>query len=225
MAKIILSSSILSADFARLAEQIHEAEAAGVDWIHIDVMDGHFVPNLTMGPFIVETCRRITRLPLDVHLMVTNPQDLIELFAKAGADRISVQVETTPHIYLLLQQIRGLGCKAGVVINPGTPASSLEEILHLSDLVLVMTVNPGYSGQEFIPNVIPKIRQVREMITQRNLETLIQVDGGITTETLPQTYQAGARVFVAATAIFRYPDGIAQGIRMLRKAADQVGLV
>lgn len=225
MAKIILSSSILSADFARLADQIHEAEAAGVDWIHIDVMDGHFVPNLTMGPFIVETCRRITRLPLDVHLMVSNPQDLIELFAKAGANRISVQVETTPHIYLLLQQIHNLGCKAGVVINPGTPAGSLEEILHLTDLVLVMTVNPGYSGQEFIPTVVPKIRQVHEMITQRGLETLIQVDGGITTETLPQTYEAGARVFVAATAIYRYPEGIAQGIRMLRKAADQVELV
>lgn len=225
MAKIILSSSILSADFARLADQIHEAEAAGVDWIHIDVMDGHFVPNLTMGPFIVETCRRITRLPLDVHLMVSNPQDLIELFAKAGANRISVQVETTPHIYLLLQHIHNLGCKAGVVINPGTPAGSLEEILHLTDLVLVMTVNPGYSGQEFIPTVVPKIRQVHEMITQRGLETLIQVDGGITTETLPQTYEAGARVFVAATAIYRYPEGIAQGIRMLRKAADQVELV
>lgn len=225
MAKIILSSSILSADFARLADQIHEAEAAGVDWIHIDVMDGHFVPNLTMGPFIVETCRRITRLPLDVHLMVSNPQDLIELFAKAGANRISVQVETTPHIYLLLQHIHNLGCKAGVVINPGTPASSLEEILHLTDLVLVMTVNPGYSGQEFIPTVVPKIRQVHEMIAQRGLETLIQVDGGITTETLPQTYEAGARVFVAATAIYRYPEGIAQGIRMLRKAADQVELV
>ncbi len=218
MSRILISTSILSADFARLGEQIHEAEAGGADWIHVDVMDGHFVPNITMGPFVVETCRRITRLPLDVHLMIDNPGDFIEPFATAGADRISVQVESTPHIYRLLQHIRELGRHPGVVINPGTPAGSLEDILHLADMVLVMTVNPGYSGQEFIPEVTPKIAQVRKMIVDRKLDTLIQVDGGITHETLPLTYRAGARVFVAATAIYKYPQGIAAGIQALRDA-------
>ncbi len=219
MARITISSSILSADFSRLAEQIHEAEAAGVDWIHIDVMDGHFVPNLTMGPFIVETCRRITRLPLDVHLMVDNPADLVESFAKAGANRLSVQVEATPHIYRLLQQIQELGCRPGVVLNPGTPAVCIEPSLALADMVLVMTVNPGYSGQEFIPETVTKVAEVKKMIERKGLNTLIQVDGGITDETLPLTYQAGARVFVAATAIFKYPQGIAAGIQALREAA------
>ncbi len=218
MAQILISTSILSADFSRLAEQIQDAEAGGADWIHIDVMDGHFVPNITMGPFIVETCRRITRLPLDVHLMIDNPGDFIEPFARAGANRISVQVESTPHIYRLLQHVREVGCHPCVVINPGTPASSLKEVLHLADMVLVMTVNPGYSGQEFIPEVVPKIAKVRKMIEDRNLNTLIQVDGGITHETLPLTYQAGARVFVAATAIFKHPDGIAAGIQALHSA-------
>lgn len=216
MAPILISTSILSADFTRLAEQIQEAEAGGADWIHVDVMDGHFVPNLTMGPFIVETCRRITSLPLDVHLMVDNPGDMIEPYARAGANRISIQVESTPHVYRLLEQIRELGCHPGVVINPGTPASSLSEILHLADLVLVMTVNPGYSGQEFIPEVVSKIAHVRDMIASRGLQTLIQVDGGITPETLPLAYQNGARVFVAATAIFKNPAGIAAGIQALR---------
>ncbi len=218
MTRILVSTSILSADFARLGEQIHEAEAGGADWIHVDVMDGHFVPNITMGPFVVETCHRITRLPLDVHLMIDNPGDFVEPFARAGANRISVQVESTPHIYRLLQHIRELGCHPCAVINPGTPAGSLEDILHLADMVLVMTVNPGYSGQEFIPEVTPKIAQVRKMIADRKLETLIQVDGGITHETLPLTYRAGARVFVAATAIFKNPEGIAAGIQALRDA-------
>ncbi len=218
MSQILISTSILSADFARLEEQIREAEAGGADWIHIDVMDGHFVPNITMGPFIVETCRRITRLPLDVHLMISNPGDFIEPFAQAGANYISVQVESTPHIYRLLEHVREAGCQPGVVINPGTPAGSLSEVLRLAHHVLVMTVNPGYSGQEFTPDVTPKIAQVRDMIAERGLNTLIQVDGGITIETLPQTYQAGARIFVAATAIFKHPAGIAAGIQALRDA-------
>jgi ribulose-phosphate 3-epimerase len=218
MEKIILSSSILSADFSRLGEQIQAAEAAGVDWIHVDVMDGHFVPNLTMGPFIVETCRRVTALPLDVHLMVDNPASLVEMYATAGSTRLSVQVESTPHIYRLLQQINDLGCQAGVVLNPGTPASCLQPILHLVDLVLVMTVNPGYSGQAFIPETVAKVAEVRQMIAARGLPVLIQVDGGITAQTLPATYRAGARVFVAATAIFKHPAGIAAGINLLRSA-------
>jgi ribulose-phosphate 3-epimerase len=218
MKDILLSSSILSANFARLGEEIQQAEAAGVDWIHIDVMDGHFVPNLTMGPFIVETLHRITHLPLDVHLMISNPEQMIEAFARAGANRISVQVESTPHIYRLLQRVRELGCHPGVVLNPGTPAATVEPVLHLADLVLVMTVNPGYSGQEFLPDMCPKIAQIRSMIQQQQLETLIQVDGGITKETLPSTYHAGARVFIAATAIFKHPAGIAAGIRDLRQS-------
>lgn len=225
MNPIILSSSILSADFARLGEEIRAVEDAGVDWIHVDVMDGHFVPNLTMGPFVVETVRRITRLPLDVHLMITNPEAMIAPFASAGADRISIQVESSPHSYRLLQEIHERGCKAGIVINPGTPASSLENLLPLADLVLVMTVNPGYSGQAFLPDVVSKVARVRQMIEERGLATLIQVDGGITAETLPLTYRAGARVFVAATAIFKHPAGPAAGIRVLREAAARVGMV
>lgn len=218
MGQITISSSILSADFTRLGEQIQEAEQAGVDWIHVDVMDGHFVPNLTMGPFIVETCRRITRLPLDVHLMVDNPAQMVELYAEAGATCLSVQVESTPHIHRLLARIRELGCKPGVVINPGTPAQALSEVLHLADFVLVMTVNPGYSGQVFIPAVVEKIARVRQMIADRGLSTQIEVDGGITPETLPLTYRAGARIFVSATSIFKNPAGIASGVQSLRGA-------
>lgn len=218
MENILLSSSILSADFANLGVEIQQAEESGVDWIHIDVMDGHFVPNLTMGPFIVETCRRLTRLPLDVHLMVSNPESLIEPFAQSGANWLSVQVESSMHIYRLLQRIRELGCHPGVVINPGTPAEVLRPVLHLADLVLVMTVNPGYSGQQFLPDVCKKIAQVKDIIAEQNLRTLIQVDGGITSVTLPAAYQAGARVFVAATAIFKHPAGITAGIKELRKS-------
>lgn len=220
MSDIILSSSILSADFAHLESEIHKAEDAGVDWIHIDVMDGHFVPNLTMGPFIVEHCRSITRLPLDVHLMISNPEDMVEAFINAGADRLSIQVESTPHIYRLLQRIRDLGCLPAVVVNPGTPACSLENVLHLADMVLVMTVNPGYSGQEFIPEMCPKISRIRDMILNQGLNTMIQVDGGITRHTLPLTYQAGARVYVAATAIFKHPLGVAAGVQELRQSVS-----
>jgi ribulose-phosphate 3-epimerase len=218
MPQITISSSILSADFTRLGEQIQEAEQAGVDWIHVDVMDGHFVPNLTMGPFIVETCRRITNLPLDVHLMVDNPAEMVELYAKAGSTYLSVQVESTPHVYRLLSRIRELGCKPGVVINPGTPAQALSEVLHLVDFVLVMTVNPGYSGQDFIPSVVKKIVTVHQMIQDRHLNVQIEVDGGITPETLPLTYRAGARIYVAATSIFKNPAGIAAGVQALRNA-------
>ena len=185
-------------------------------------MDGHFVPNLTIGLPVLKAVRKITKLPLDVHLMVSNPADLIQPYADAGADRLSVQVESTPQIYRLLQQVRELGCQPGVVINPGTPASSLETILQLADLVLVMTVNPGYSGQQFLPDTMEKIAQVHKMIQARELQTLIQVDGGITSETLPQTYRAGARVFVAATAIFKHPAGIAAGIKELRSSAASI---
>jgi ribulose-phosphate 3-epimerase len=217
---IILSASILSADFSHLGEQISEAEAAGVDWLHVDVMDGHFVPNLTMGPFIVSTIRPLTHLPLDIHLMVDNPDTMIPWYADAGADRISVQIETCPHIYRTLQNIRSLGKSPGVVLNPGTPASSIREVLHLVDLVLVMSVNPGFSGQSFLPEVAPKITELQRMIAQIDSRALIQVDGGICANTLPLVYQAGARVFVSATCIFKYPAGIAAGVAALRFAAS-----
>ncbi|MDR3574788.1 MAG: ribulose-phosphate 3-epimerase [Anaerolineaceae bacterium] len=216
MQPITLSTSILSADFSRLGEQIHTAEEAGADWIHVDVMDGHFVPNISMGPFIVETCRKITKLPIDVHLMIENPERYIDAFAEAGATGISVHLENNTNIYRTLEHIRSLGCRPGIVINPGTPAISLSSVLPIVYLVLVMTVNPGYSGQEFIRDTVNKIAEVRDMIQASHSNALIQVDGGITHETLPLTYTAGARVFVAATAIFKYPGGIAAGIQALR---------
>ena len=219
MNDILISASILSADFSCLGEQIHSAQAGGIDWVHIDVMDGQFVPNLSMGPFIVETCRRITPLPLDVHLMIEKPDNLVEAFAHAGANRISVHIENTPHIHRVLQHIRSLGCQPGIVLNPGTPASAITEVLPLVDLVLIMTVDPGYSGQIFQPETLSKIRQVRQMIETSQSAALLQVDGGITPQTLPSAYQAGARVFVAATAIFKNPSGIANGIRALRQSA------
>jgi ribulose-phosphate 3-epimerase len=212
----ILSSSILSADFAHLSDQIQAAENAGVDWIHIDVMDGSFVPVITMGPFIVETCRRITSLPLDVHLMIVDPEKHIESFARAGATYLSVQIEACNHIYRTLQAIRAAGCHPGVVLNPGTPASSISSVLHLVDHVLVMTVNPGASGQSFIYETLPKVREIHAMLAAAGSTAQIEVDGGITTETLPLVYAAGARLIVAATAVYKYPQGIAQGIQALR---------
>jgi ribulose-phosphate 3-epimerase len=215
-AEFFLSASILSADFACLGEQIHEAEQAGADWIHIDVMDGHFVPNLTMGPFIVETCRRASKLPLDVHLMVSSPEKMLADFIGAGASLLSVHVESCSNLHRTLHAIREAGCKAGVAINPGTPGLMIEPILHLVDLVLIMTVNPGYSGQSFLAEVTPKIKQVRRRLDDINPTALVEVDGGITKDTLPLVYQAGARAIVAATAIFKHPEGIAQGLKELR---------
>jgi ribulose-phosphate 3-epimerase len=212
----LIAASILSADFARLGEQIAALEAAGADWLHVDVMDGHFVPNLTMGPFIVGHCRRISKLPIDVHLMVTNPDDLLKPFADAGASSISVHVETCPHIYRTLQKIRDLGCKPSIVLNPGTPASAIDAVLHLVDMVLVMSVNPGYSGQTFIPDVLPKVRQIRQRLDDVNPQVLIEMDGGLTEETLPLAAEAGVQVCVAAYAIFKHPQGIAAGVQALR---------
>jgi ribulose-phosphate 3-epimerase len=212
----IISPAILSADFSKLGEQIRAAEAAGAGWLHIDVMDGHFVPNITMGPFIVETCRRITNLPLDVHLMIDSPHIMIEAFAKAGADILYVHVENSPNLHNLITQIKSLGCRPGLVINPGTSALLLEPVLHMVDVVLVMSVNPGYSGQTFIPEVTPKIAQIRRMMNLIKPEAVIAVDGGITTETLPAVIQAGAQVFIAASAVFKHPEGIAAGLNALR---------
>ena len=204
--KYLLAPSILSADFAHLREQIKKVTAYGADWIHIDVMDGHFVPNLTMGPFIVEACSRISKLPLDVHLMVEKPERLIEPFAEAGTNNITIHVEASTHLHNTLQAIRQLGCNAGVTLNPGTPATHIEPVLHLVDQVLVMTVNPGYSGQQFLPEVLPKITQIRQMLDKLNPEALIEVDGGMNEKTLPLALEAGGQVFVASNAVFKHPD-------------------
>jgi len=211
-----LSSSILSADFGCLADQIRQAEEGGVDWIHVDVMDGHFVPNITMGPFIVEAVRKLTRLPIDVHLMIEKPERYIQDFAEAGASHLSVHIEGNPHVYRTLEAIRSLGCRPGIVLNPGTPAVAISSVLPLVDLVLVMTVNPGYSGQSFIPTMVEKVAEVRRLIDQDLSPTWIQVDGGITPETLPLVINAGANAIVAATAIFKHPQGIVSGIQSLR---------
>ncbi|HVP21649.1 MAG TPA: ribulose-phosphate 3-epimerase [Anaerolineaceae bacterium] len=220
MSKILISASILSADFANLGEQIRSAEAGGVDWIHIDVMDGSFVPNITMGPFIIETCRRITQLPLDVHLMIDHPDRHLEDFARAGASNLTVHIENTPHIYKTLETIKYLGCHASIALNPGTPASHIESIIPLLDMVLVMTVNPGYSGQEYIPGMVAKVRQVYALLKSHHSNARIEVDGGISEETLPEVFEAGANTIVSATAIFKHPGGIAAGVQALRRKVD-----
>ena len=212
----LLSASILSADFTRLGQQIYDAEQAGTDWIHVDVMDGHFVPNLTMGPFIVEACRRVTQLPLDVHLMVESPDNLLEEFMHAGANILSVHSETCCNLHRTLEKIHALGCKAGIVLNPGTAISQVEAVLHMIDLVLVMSVDPGYSGQTFLPEVLYKVSSLREQLDKINPAVSIEIDGGINSDTLPLALQAGANVFVAAHAIFDHPGGISAGIRQLR---------
>ena len=202
----LIAPSILSADFTRLGEEVHAVEAAGADWIHADVMDGHFVPNITFGPLVVAAVRKITRLPIDVHLMIESPDRYIQAFAEAGADWISVQVETCPHLNRAVQQIKEAGAKAGVVLNPSTPLSALDWVLEYTDYVLIMSVNPGFGGQTFIGNSIEKIRRLRRMIGDRGLSTLIEVDGGIKEKNIAAVAAAGADVFVAGSAIFGQKD-------------------
>jgi ribulose-phosphate 3-epimerase len=211
-----LSASILSADFGRLADQIEAATAAGVDWIHFDVMDGHFVPNLTIGLPVLKAVRQITKLPLDVHLMISNPHLYIKEYIDAGADWLGVQVEAAWHLERLVQQIKELGARATVVLNPATPLTSIEVILGEVDMVLLMTVNPGYSGQKFIPAVLPKIRKLREMIDSRGLDVLIQVDGGVHLDTVDELVAAGVDVFVSGSGIFEKGD-ISGNVRRLRE--------
>ena len=214
--KYILSSSILSADFTNLQKDITACEKAGVDWIHIDVMDGHFVPNLTMGPFIVEACRRITKLPLDCHLMIENPENLVDAFIKAGATNLTIHPENNPLVLDTLSKIRSAGCKAGIAINPATPIDVIEPLIDHVDLILVMTVNPGYSGQKFMPEMVGKISKISALIQKCQTPPIIEVDGGISADNIALVRDAGATAFVSASAIFNHPGGINTAVEELR---------
>lgn len=215
---LLIAPSILSADFARLREQIEEAETAGADWIHIDVMDGHFVPNLTMGPVVVEACHRSTDLPLDVHLMVTEPDHLLGAFAEAGASSLTVHVEACTQLYRTLESIRALGVTPGVALNPATPAYAVSDVLALVDIVLVMTTNPGFSGGVFIQGMLEKVQALRSLQGQLGASALLEVDGGISPTTAPLAVRAGADVFVAASAVFGNPRGVRFGLEALRQS-------
>ncbi len=219
-ARTVLAPSILSVDFLNLGRELAACEFAGADWIHVDVMDGAFVPTITMGPLIVEACRRGTKLPLDVHLMIEQPERHLESFAKAGADRLTVHVETCPHLHRTLQFITSLGVKAGVTLNPSTPAAMLQPVLHLADLVLVMTVNPGFGGQSFIPEMLRKVAEVRRMLDELGSPAWLEVDGGVSEQTIPPLKKAGATAFVAGNAVFRHPQGAAAGVQALRSVLE-----
>ncbi|APR83654.1 Ribulose-phosphate 3-epimerase [Minicystis rosea] len=202
MDRPLIAPSILSADFGRLDEEIRAVEAAGADWIHVDVMDGRFVPNITIGPLVVDAVRRATKLPLDVHLMIVEPERYVDAFRKAGADWISVHVEASPHLHRTLQHLRSIGAKAGAVLNPHTSEDALRYVLHDLDYVLVMSVNPGFGGQSFIPEALPKLRAIRSMIDRAGLDIALEVDGGVAPATSGAVVGAGARVLVAGSAVF-----------------------
>jgi ribulose-phosphate 3-epimerase len=218
----VIAPSILSADFGRLAEEVRAVEKAGADWIHVDVMDGHFVPNITLGPVIVRAVRRATSLPLDVHLMIEQPERYVEAFVDAGASTVGVHVEVSRHLHRTLAQIREAGARACVVLNPATPALAIEPVLGDADQVLVMTVNPGFGGQEFIESVLPKVEQLRRWIDERGLRVALEVDGGIAPGTVGRAARAGADAFVAGTAVFRTKD-YAAAIDALRREAAAAG--
>lgn len=221
MVTIRVAPSILAADFSKLGEQVRDAEAGGADVIHIDVMDGRFVPNITMGPLVVAAVRRVTQLPLDVHLMIVEPERHIQAFADAGATTISIHPEVCPNLHRVLLQIREVGCRVGVALNPHTPASALREVIYLLDQVIIMTVNPGFGGQEFIPQTLPKIAEVLAMVGDSHRAIDIEVDGGINFDTAFAAAQAGANVLVAGSVIFSADHSVADGIRILRDAISQ----
>jgi len=217
---IRIAPSILSADFGRLAEEVRAAEAAGADWIHVDVMDGRFVPNITIGPLVVEAVRRVTKLPIDAHLMIVEPERYVEAFAQAGADLVSVHAEVSPHLHRTLQAIRAAGARPSVALNPSTPLSALEWVLADCDMVLLMTVNPGFGGQRYIPECTEKVRQLRALADARGQALEIEVDGGIKADTVAEVAAAGANVFVAGTAVFGAKD-YAAAIRGIRQGAER----
>jgi ribulose-phosphate 3-epimerase len=216
----LLAPSVLSADFTRLGEEIRAVEAAGADWVHFDVTDGRFVPNLTMGPLVVRAARRVTELPLDAHLMIENPDAFIQAFAEAGADCLSLHQEASTHLNRSVEAVRKLGMRAGVALSPSTPIQTLEWVLEYVDYVLLMSVNPGFGSQSFIPNVLDKARQLRELIEKKSYPVLIQADGGINPDTIAEFSKAGVNVFVAGSAIFGQPDYRAT-LRLLHERAQR----
>jgi ribulose-phosphate 3-epimerase len=213
--RLLVSPSLLSCDFGRLAEEVRAVEAAGADWVHVDVMDGRFVPNITIGPVVVQAIKRAATRPLDVHLMIVEPEKYIDAFAKAGADILTVHVEASPHLHRTLQQIRQAGAKPAVVLNPSTPLAAVEEVLGEVEMVLLMSVNPGFGGQSFIESTVERVRRLRAMIDARGLSVDIEVDGGINAETAKRVTEAGATVLVAGSYVFGAKD-YAQAIRSLR---------
>lgn len=218
MIPYMIAPSILAADLSQLGDQVRQAVEGGADWIHIDVMDGRFVPNLSFGPQVVKTVRSLTDLPLDVHLMIVEPERHLKAFADAGADHLTVHYETCPHIHRTLQTIRDLGVSPGITLNPGTPVTDLRELTHDFNHVLIMSVNPGFGGQSFIPTMLDKLRRTKALLEATGSEAMIQVDGGIDPSNIRECYEAGATNFVAGSSIFKHANGIAAGIDALRQA-------
>ena len=219
---IKLAPSVLAADYARLGEQVREVAGAGADYIHVDVMDGRFVPNISVGPLVVEALRRMTDLPLDVHLMIEEPERHIEAFAQAGASILTVHPEASAQVHRLVQMIKGLGVRSGVALNPASPLALIEEVLAEVDLVLLMTVNPGWGGQAFLHSVLPKMRRLRRMLDEQGLAAELEVDGGITAETAPLVVEAGTRVLVAGSAVFQSADGVAAAMGRIQESVRKV---
>jgi len=220
---IKMAPSVLAADYARLGEQVREVAGVGADYIHVDVMDGRFVPNISVGPLVVEALRRVTDLPLDVHLMIEEPERHIEAFAKAGASILTVHPEASSHLHRLVQMIKGLDVRSGVALNPASPLCLIEEVLAEVDLVLLMTVNPGWGGQAFLHSVLPKMRRLRRMLDEQGLAAELEVDGGISAETAPLVVEAGARVLVAGSAVFQQADGVAAAMERIRQSVARAG--
>lgn len=216
MPPYIIAPSIIAADFAHIADEVAACEAAGADWFHVDVMDGHFVPTITIGPLFTESLKRVVNLPLDVHLMISEPEKHIEDFARAGANNITVHVETCENLPRIVERIKSLGCTAGVTLNPATPASALDSVLPLVDLVLVMSVVPGYSGQKFMPEMIAKVEEIRAKLNALRSPAHLEVDGGMNAETIPLMKKAGANAFVTGNAAFKHPQGSGAGVKMLK---------
>ena len=214
--KPIISASILNSDFGNLESEIRKADEAGVDWIHLDIMDGHFVPNISFGPHVVSICKKITSLPLDVHLMISNPDKYIKDFSDSGADYISVHIENNPNIHRTIQEISSNGKRAGIVLNPGTPIGSIFSVLHMVDYVLIMSVNPGFGGQVFLPETLVKIKKLSYELNDRNLSIPIEVDGGLNEDTAKDAKNSGANIFVAGSFIFNNPKGMKESVSILK---------